>query len=155
MIPLLSSSQSIYRGVVGDKEIVATKDSTGEVYLHMHIETAKLLLVDVLDYEYIVDTVIPMYKKADGLNNQTITLQLSKIEELQLQSDNCEAQKKELEGILGNLKKIGAFKDLTIENVEKQVKLERLKKGLGFAGAAIGGIGVGFTVGYFYNQLTN
>ena len=83
MIPLLSSSQSIYKGVVGDKEIVATKDSTGEVYLHMHIETAKLLLVDVLDYEYIVDTVIPTYKKADLLNNQKITLQLSKIQELQ------------------------------------------------------------------------
>ena len=36
-----------------------------------------------------------------------------------------------------------------------EIELERLKKGLGFAGAAIGGIGVGFTVGYFYNQLTN
>jgi len=155
MIPLLSSSQSIYKGVVGDKEIVATKDSIGEVYLHMHIETAKLLLVDVLDYEYIVDTVIPMYKKADLLNNQKITLQVSKIQELQLQSNNCEKQVKELNNILDNLKKIGAFKDLTIENVERQVKIERLKKGLGFTGAAIGGIGVGFTIGYFYNQLAN
>ena len=153
MIPFLSSSQTIYRGVVGDKEIVATKDSTGEVYLHMHINTAKLFLVDLLDYEYIIDTIIPKYEIADSLNNQIITLQLSKIEELQSQSDNCEIQKEELNKILVNLRKIGSFKDLTIENAENQVHKEKIKKGLGFTGAGLGGIGLGFTIGYFYSKI--
>lgn len=153
MIPLLSNSQTIYKGVIKDKEIVATQDSLGEVYLHMHINTAKLLLVDLLDYEFITDSVIPKYKLADSLNNNLITLQVSKIIELQTQSDNCEEQNKQLSTVIENLKQIGSFKDLTIENVENKVKIEKLKKVLGFTGAGIGGVGLGFAIGYFYSIL--
>jgi hypothetical protein len=150
MIPLLSSSQTIYREEIKGREIIATEDSSGEVYLHMHIETAKILLVDILDYEFIVDSIIPNYKLRDSLNSNLITLQVSKIEELQSQSDNHKQQNEQLWVVIDNLKKISGFKDLTIDNAESKINLERIKKTLGFVGAGIGGVAVGAVAAYIY-----
>lgn len=155
MIPLLSSSQNIYREEIKGREIIATEDSTGEVYLHMHIETAKLLLVDILDYEFIVDSIIPNYKLRDSLNSDLITLQVSKIEELQTQSDNHKQQNEQLWAVINNLKKISGFKDLTIDNAESKINLERIKKTLGFVGAGIGGVAVGAVAAYIYVKFAD
>jgi len=155
MIPLLSSSQNIYREEIKGREVIATVDSSGEVFLHMNIETAKILLVDILDYEFIVDSVIPNYKLRDSLNNNLITLQVSKIEELQTQSDNYKEQNVQLWAVIDNLKKIGGFKDLTIENAESKIKIERIKKTLGFICAGVGGIAVGAVAAYIYVKFVD
>ena len=140
MTPLLVNSQSIYKGEIKRGEILGTKDSIGNIYIHMHIEDAKIFLTDLLDYELIVDSILPAYEEKDSLQTSAITLNMQKITELQKQS-------LKLKGILNNLEEIGTFKDLTIENVEKQVKKEKLKKTLGFIGSGLGGIGIGIVVG--------
>jgi len=147
MTPLLVNSQSIYNGEIKRGEILGTKDSIGNIYIHMHIEDAKIFLTDLLDYELIVDSILPEYEKRDSLQTSAITLNIHKITELQKQSELCEEQNLKLKRILNNLEEIGTFKDLTIENVEKQVKKEKLKKTLGFIGSGLGGIGIGIVVG--------
>jgi len=104
--------------------IIGTADSAGNMYLHMHIEDAKIFLTDLLDCELIVDSILPGYTKRASLQTSAITLNIKKIKELQKQSELCDEQNLRLQGILNNLEEIGTFKDLTIENVEKQVRGE-------------------------------
>tara|TARA_R110000868_G_scaffold145027_1_gene364852 strand:- start:2132 stop:2488 length:357 start_codon:yes stop_codon:yes gene_type:complete len=115
----------------------------------MHVEDARLILTDLLDYELIVDSILPEYENRDSLQTKAITLNLSKIMELQLQSSNCDKQLDNLNAIIDNVKEIGGFKDLTIENVEKRVKQEKIKKGLALGGGTVGGVGLGIIIGFF------
>lgn len=165
MIPLLGNSQSISKGErlrgeyrtssastymrdIPRGTIIGTADSAGNMYLHMHIEDAKIFLTDLLDYELIVDSILPGYTKRASLQTSAITLNIKKIKELQKQSELCDEQNLRLQGILNNLEEIGTFKDLTIENVEKQVRREKLKKTFGFIGAGLGGLAAGIIVGF-------
>jgi len=112
------------------------------------VEDARLLLTDLLDYELIVDSIMPEYESRDSTQRQAITLNLSKIAELQLQSKNHKEQKEKLEGLIDNIREIGGFKDLTIENAEKVIKQEKIKKGLALGGGIGGGIGLGILIGF-------
>lgn len=162
-MPLLGSSQGISRGELRNTKgnpitytdsiprgtLIGTTDKAGNLYLHMHVEDARLILTDLLDYELIVDSILPEYENRDSLQTKAITLNLSKIMELQLQSSNCDKQLDNLNAIIDNVKEIGGFKDLTIENVEKRVKQEKIKKGLALGGGTVGGVGLGIIIGFF------
>ena len=161
-MPLLGSTQSISNGELRETSnpttytdsiprgtLIGTVNSIGELILHLHVEDARVLLTDLLDYELIVDSIMPEYENRDSIQKTAITINLSKIGELQLQSDNCIEQKRLLEGLIENIREIGGFKDLTIDNAKDVIKKEKLKKGLAFGGGTLGGVGLGILIGFF------
>ena len=141
--------ESIYNGTIERGTIIGTVNKDGDILIHMHIDDARILLTDVLDYEYVMDTVLPELKSREAVYDSIIAISVEKVVELQFQSDNCEKQNKNLNGILDNIRQIGSFKDLTIDNAEKAVASEKLKKGLAFGGGTLGGVGLGILIGFF------
>jgi len=162
-MPLLANSQSISKGEFRETTenpitytdsiprgtVIGTTDTAGNLYLHMHVEDAKLILTDLLDYELIVDSILPEYERNDSLHTKAIVLNIAKIKELQLQSDNQVEQLKNLNSIIDNVKEIDGFKDLTIENAKDVIKKEKIKKGLALGGGIGGGVGLGIIIGFF------
>jgi len=132
--------------------IIATSDANGDMYLHMHIEDAKIFLTDLLDYELIVDSVLPQYVREAALHNHAIFLNIGKIKKLQSKNNASEGQIKNLEDRLDNLEEITGYKDMTIEEAKKAIKKEKLKKGLGIGGGALGGLLLGVIIGVLMSR---
>lgn len=129
--------------------IIGTVDAEGEMYIHMHVEDAKIFLTDLLDYELLVDSVLPEYEREADLHSHAIWLNIGKIKRLQSKNNASDKQIANLEKFIVNLQEIGGFKDMTIEEAEKAVKKEKIKKGLALGGGTLGGVGLGIIIGFF------
>ena len=122
-------SQTILRGEV--KEII---NSDGDVLVVMHLEDARIILNDLLEYE-IVDSLLTVYKEKDSLNTNTISLQKDIIFKLVEKSDNQQSQINNFQKILDNNKQIIQYKDDTIKHQKKEIRKQKLQKILGFSGS--------------------
>lgn len=99
----------------------------------MHYEDARLLLKDVLYYEF-TDSLLTEYKKRDTLNTGKITLQKSLI-------DNLSKEKMNLETMIANLEDVIANKDTAMElqadiikQQKKEIRKQKFLKVVGFIG---------------------
>ena len=124
-------SQTILRGEV--KEII---NSDGDVLVVMHLEDARIILNDLLEYE-IADSLLTVYKEKDSLNTNTISLQKDIIFKLVEKSDNQQSQINNFQKILDNNKQIIQYKDDTIKYQKKEIRKQKLQKILGFSGSVI------------------
>ena len=124
-------SQTILRGEV--KEII---NSDGDVLVVMHLEDARIILNDLLEYE-IADSLLTVYKEKDSLNTNTISLQKDIIFKLAEKSDNQQSQINNFQKILDNNKQIIQYKDDTIKHQKKEIRKQKLQKILGFSGSVI------------------
>ena len=124
-------SQTILRGEV--KEFI---NSDGDVLVVMHLEDARIILNDLLEYE-IVDSLLTVYKEKDSLNTNTISLQKDIIFKLVEKSDNQQSQINNFQKILDNNKQIIQYKDDTIKHQKKEIRKQKLQKILGFSGSVI------------------
>ena len=124
-------SQTILRGEV--KEII---NSDGDVLVVMHLEDARIILNDLLEYE-IVDSLLTVYKEKDSLNTNTISLQKDIIFKLVEKSDNQQSQINNFQKILDNNKQIIQYKADTIKHQKKEIRKQKLQKILGFSGSVI------------------
>ena len=124
-------SQTILRGEV--KEII---NSDGDVLVVMHLEDARIILNDLLEYE-VVDSLLTVYKEKDSLNTNTISLQKDIIFKLVEKSDNQQSQINNFQKILDNNKQIIQYKDDTIKHQKKEIRKQKLQKILGFSGSVI------------------
>ena len=124
-------SQTILRGEV--KEII---NSDGDVLVVMHLEDARIILNDLLEYE-IADSLLTVYKEKDSLNTNTISLQKDIIFKLVEKSDNQQSQINNFQKILDNNKQIIQYKDDTIKHQKKEIRKQKLQKILGFSGSVI------------------
>ena len=124
-------SQTILRGEV--KEII---NSNGDVLVVMHLEDARIILNDLLEYE-ITDSLLTVYKEKDSLNTNTISLQKDIIFKLVEKSDNQQSQINNFQKILDNNKQIIQYKDDTIKHQKKEIRKQKLQKLLGFSGSVI------------------
>ena len=124
-------SQTILRGEV--KEII---NSNGDVLVVMHLEDARIILNDLLEYE-IADSLLTVYKEKDSLNTNTISLQKDIIFKLVEKSDNQQSQINNFQKILDNNKQIIQYKDDTIKHQKKEIRKQKLQKILGFSGSII------------------
>ena len=124
-------SQTILRGEV--KEII---NSDGDVLVVMHLEDARIILNDLLEYE-IADSLLTVYKEKDSLNTNTISLQKDIIFKLVEKSDNQQSQINNFQKILDNNKQIIQYKDDTIKHQKKEIRKQKLQKILGFSGSII------------------
>ena len=102
----------------------------------MHLEDARIILNDLLEYE-IADSLLTVYKEKDSLNTNTISLQKDVITKLTQKSQNQELQLKNFQTLLDNSNKVIAYKNDTIEQQKKEIRKQKFQKILGFSGSIL------------------
>lgn len=151
MMPLLAFSQTKSKGNNTSLETprIGILESVDGEILYMDIKSAKVIASDLIDYNLLRDSIIPEYEREVTLYSQTTLLNIGKIKKLESKNMASEQQINNLKDYINNLQEIGGFKDMTIEEAEKAIKKEKIKKGLGIGGGALGGVGVGIIIGFF------
>ena len=108
----------------------------GDTLIVMHLDDAKMLLTDLLEYE-VTDSLLNVYVERDSLNKEKIILKDGIINKLKLQNQNSETIIKNLEELLNNKDKEISLKDDTIETQKKEIKKQRNLKRVGFISAVV------------------
>lgn len=126
----------IHSQIISKGEVKETINSNGDTLVIMHLEDARVILSDLLEYE-IVDSLLTVYKEKDSLNTNTITLQKDVITKLTQKSQNQEYQISNFESILANKNQELQYKDDTIKEQKKEIRKQKLLKLTGFAGSII------------------
>ncbi len=124
-------SQTISRGEI--QEIV---NSNGDTLVIMHLEDARIILNDLLEYE-IVDSLLTVYKEKDSLNTNAISLQKDVIFKLVEKSDNQQTQIDNFQSILDHKNEEIALKEDTIKQQKKEIRKQKFFKLVGFTGSII------------------
>jgi len=128
---LPTHSQTILRG-----EIKETVNSNGDTLVIMHLEDARVILNDLLEYE-IVDSLLTTYKEKDSLNGETISIQKDIIFKLVEKNDNQQYQIDNFKEVLDNKNKELGFKEDTIKEQKKEIRKQKLLKLAGFTSTII------------------
>jgi|TARA_R100000664_G_C2731387_1_gene121861 hypothetical protein len=102
----------------------------------MHLEDARIILNDLLEYE-IADSLLTVYKEKDSLNTNTISLQKDVITKLTQKSQNQELQLENFQTLLDNSNKVIAYKNDTIDQQKKEIRKQKFQKILGFSGSIL------------------
>ena len=126
----------IHSQIISKGEVKETINSNGDTLVIMHLEDARVILSDLLEYE-IVDSLLTVYKEKDSLNTNTITLQKDVITKLTQKSQNQEYQISNFESILANKNQELQYKDDTIKEQKKEIRKQKFLKLTGFAGSII------------------
>ena len=124
-------SQTISRG-----EIKETVNLNGDTLVIMHLEDARVILNDLLEYE-VVDSLLTVYKEKDSLNTSKIEIQKDIIFKLVEKNDNQQTQINNFQQILDNLKSEIVLKEDTIKQQKKEIRKQKLLKLTGFTSSII------------------
>ncbi len=124
-------SQTISRGEI--QEIV---NSNGDTLVIMHLEDARIILNDLLEYE-ITDSLLTVYKEKDSLNTNTISLQKDVIFKLVEKSENQQYQIENFQEVLDNKNAELNMKEDTIKQQKKEIRKQKLLKLAGFTTSII------------------
>jgi len=108
----------------------------GDTMVSMSIEDAKILLEDVLSYEY-SDSLLTVYKERDSLNTKTISLQKEVLMKMGQEKLNLEQMNKNLVEVVKNKDKEILLKNGIIEEQKKEIKKQKTFKILGLSGSVI------------------
>ena len=126
----------IHSQVISRGEVKETINSNGDTLVIMHLEDARIILNDLLEYE-IADSLLTVYKEKDSLNTNTISLQKDVITKLTQKSQNQELQLKNFQTLLDNSNKVIAYKNDTIDQQKKEIRKQKFQKILGFSGSIL------------------
>jgi hypothetical protein len=124
-------SQTISRG-----EIKETINSNGDTLVIMHLDDARVILNDLLEYE-IADSLLTAYKEKDSLNSNTISLQKDIIFKLVEKSDNQQVQIDNFQTILDHKNEEIELKEDIIKQQKKEIRKQKFFKLIGFTGSII------------------
>ena len=124
-------SQTISRG-----EIKETVNSNGDTLVIMHLEDARVILNDLLEYE-LTDSLLTVYKEQDSLNINKISIQKDIIFKLVEKNNNQQTQIDNFQQILDNLKGEITLKEDTIKQQKKEIRKQKLLKLTGFTSSII------------------
>lgn len=108
----------------------------GDTMVSMSVEDAKIILEDILKYEY-TDSLLQAYKEKDSLNIQKNIKQESIILKLSELTTNQREIIKNLEEVVKNKNNENEFKDNIIDQQRKEIKKQKILKKLGFTGSII------------------
>ena len=126
----------IHSQVISRGEVKETINSNGDTLVIMHLEDARIILNDLLEYE-IADSLLTVYKEKDSLNTNTISLQKDVITKLTQKSQNQELQLENFQTLLDNSNKVIAYKNDTINQQKKEIRKQKFQKILGFSGSIL------------------
>ena len=127
LIALQVNSQTISKGTV--KTLVNDK---GDTLIVMNVSDAKVILTSVLDKEY-SDSIIALYKLNDSTSQQTITLGLKEISDLQQISANKDIEIKNLNLIITNKDSEITLLNKTIKQEKRLIAKQKIMKVIGYA----------------------
>ena len=102
----------------------------------MHYEDARLLLKDVLYYEF-TDSLLREYKMRDTINTGKIDLQKSLIDNLNKENLNLETMISNLEKVVANKDTALELKDDIIKQQKKEIRKQKFLKIVGFVGTVV------------------
>lgn len=137
MVCLLTVLPTLSQTISKSKPRVTTVvTAQGDTLVQFQIKDAKKLLADVLDKK-IVDSLVNVYMLRDGLQKNTIDLQVSQIKAMQQKSDNQAQQVINLEKMIANKDEEVAILNNTIEDQKKEIRKQKRLKTLGFVGAIV------------------
>jgi len=102
----------------------------------MHYEDARLLLEDVLNYEY-TDSLLTVYKERDSLNTATITMQKDVLMKMSEENMNLEQMNDNLEQVIANKEEEMSIKDDIIKQQKKEIRKQKIQKIIGFSAAVV------------------
>ena len=116
-----------------NRDLVTTYiNQEGDTMVVMSIESARVLLEDVLNYEY-TDMLLKEYMVRDSLNNETIEIQKNIIVNLSKKNENLETIVKNLKEVIDNKNSETDIKDEIIKQQKKEIRKQKLLKIVGFA----------------------
>ena len=137
MVCLLTVLPTLSQTISKSKPRVTTVvTAQGDTLVQFKIKDAKKLLADVLDKK-IVDSLVNVYMLRDGIQKNTIDLQVSQIKAMQQKSDNHAQQVINLEKMIANKDEEVTILNNTIEDQKKEIKKQKRLKTLGFVGAIV------------------
>lgn len=116
--------------------IITYISEKGDTMVSMYIDDAKILLEDVLHYEY-TDSLLAVYKERDSLNTKTINLQKEVLMKMGEEKINLEKMNSNLEEMIKNKDTELGLKDDIIKDQKKEINKQKTLKILGFAGSVI------------------
>lgn len=124
-------SQTISKGEV--KSIV---NEVGDTIIIMHVDDAKLILGDIMEYQ-VADSIIRSYQDKDSVYRETIRLNKTHIEKLTQKTVLLEEVNTNLKLVADNKDEIIGIKDETIQVQKKEIKKQKRLKKLGFVGCVV------------------
>ena len=108
----------------------------GDTMVSMSMDDAKILLEDVLHYEY-TDSLLQAYKEKDSLNFERNSKQENIIFKLSELTTNQKEIIKNLEEVIKNKDNESKLKDDIIDQQDKEIKKQKILKKIGFSGSVI------------------
>jgi len=102
----------------------------------MSYEDAKLILRDVLYYEY-VDSLYNEYKNRDSLNTNTINIQKNVLDAYTQKITNLEEINENLKSIVENKDSELELKEDIIKQQKKEIRKQKRLKILGYIGSVV------------------
>lgn len=97
---------------------------------------AKIILAEILDKE-IVDSLLNVYMERDGINQNTIQLQVKIIKDYQLKSVNYVKQIENLNAMLKNKDEELAIMNKVVDDQRKEIRKQKTYKVFGFISAVV------------------
>lgn len=128
--------QSHSQNTSTDDRVRVTIAPNGDTLVTMPYEDARILLNDVLEYEY-TDSLLTVYMERDSLNTQTITLQKIILSKLSRTNDNLETMLSNLEQVIENKDTEMLLKDDIIKQQKKEIRKQKILKVIGFTSAVV------------------
>lgn len=111
-------------------------DEKGDTLVVMCYNDARILLNDVLHYEY-ADSLLSAYIEKDSLNTETIKLQKDVLMKMTEKKMNLEVMNQNLNEVIANKDKEIAKKDKQIKEQEREIKKQKFLKKIGLSGSVI------------------
>lgn len=136
LMALPTVSQNTLRTEESTNRVQTYVTEEGKTMVIMTYEDAKVLLQDLLYYEF-TDSLLREYKAKDTLNTGKIELQKSFIDNLTQENTNLEIMVSNLEDIINNKDEELGYKDDTIKQQKKEIRKQKRLKILGFVGTVV------------------
>jgi hypothetical protein len=119
-----------------EERVKVTINQKGDTLVEMHYNDAKVLLEDVLHYEY-ADSLLTKFKKRDSLNTEKITLQKTQLDNLTQQNTNLQQMLENFDSVIANNDKEKELLENTIKQQKKEIRKQKFLKVVGFSAAVI------------------
>ena len=119
-----------------EERVKVTINQKGDTLVEMHYNDAKVLLEDVLHYEY-ADSLLTKFKKRDSLNTEKITLQKTQLDNLTQQNTNLQQMLENFDSVIANNDKEKELLEDTIKQQKKEIRKQKFLKVVGFSAAVI------------------
>ncbi len=102
----------------------------------MHYNDAKILLEDVLHYEY-TDSLLTEYKTRDSLNTEKVSLQLTQINILTEQNTNLQQMLDNFDSVIANNAAEKVLLEDTIKQQKEEIRKQKFLKVVGWCAAVV------------------